>query len=458
MKRFTLMLAGLFLFVNSPMLSAASQIDFSGYYRVQAYSYSGWWQDQSHSNDGANDLSERMIRNRLRMNIVFRPTDGIELKWRVHGPHNARWGRADADYGLTTRYIYGIVKTDFGKISIGRISTDLDSAGLQTLGYVPYYSFGMQGAIFDTDSEKSGIMFRKDWEKWGVKAFYIKETAIGPGSDNYGSDQDYDRFSIEPYYKWDKGGVSLALQYDRNMGRNQSANATATPPRREAYFDTNYHFTINPALTHTWAIDDKKSLTLNLEGKYAWGERKNGPGTVDAQGNRDTKKRDVDGAGIYADLTYKYGGGNVALSGWWMDGTADGSGRHNLVTTGEGFYPFTVFHSPYAFPKPSGSKDLEGHDQNNHWAAAIMGDHALTPEVSLSYALGSFSKVKTANNVSKHMGTEIDFGLTIQLLDNLQFTTKAGYFITGDYYKEQYNRRDYDKNVLSWGNELIFYF
>lgn len=426
-------------------LSAASQFDFSGYYRVQAYSFSGWWQDKNNSNDGANDLSERMIRDRLRMNIVFRPTDQLDIKWRLHGPHNARWGRANADYGLTTRYIYGVVKTDYGNISIGRISTDLDSAGLQTLGYVPYYSLGMQGAIFDADSEKSGLMFRRDWDHWGIKASYIKEAALSADSGNYGSDQDYDRFSIEPYYKWDNGGASLALQYDRNMNKTSAQGV---------YDQTNYFFTINPALMHTWILGESQSLAFHLEGKFARGERKQGPG------GQDTRKKNVDGAGVYADLTLKYGGGEVALGGWWMDGTADNNGRHDLVTTGEGFYPFAVFNSPYAFPQPAGSKSniLEGHNSNNLWAVSIMGSHSLTPEVSLSYALGRFSKSKTEKGVSKYMGTEADLGLTIQLLDNLNFTTKAGYFFTGDYYKEKHDRRDYDKNVFSWGNELIFSF
>lgn len=72
--------------------------------------------------------------------------------------------------------------------------------------------------------------------------------------------------------------------------------------------------------------------------------------------------------------------------------------------------------------------------------------------------MAHFKKSRTRDGVSKDMGTEIDLGLTIQLLDNLKFSTKAGYFITGDYYKEQHNRRDYGQNIMAWGNELIISF
>lgn len=447
MRCFIVFLALFFLSV--PALQAASQVDFSGYVRLRGYGLSGYW--NKGGSDGANSLSEQYATTRFRVNMVFRPTDELEVRWRLHGPHNARWGRADADYGLRTMYVYGVVKTDYGKISIGRISSDFDSAGLQTLGYIPTWGLGSQAFIFDTDSEDDGILYQNDWDnKFGLRAFYMKKSI---DVDGFGSDQDHDRFSVEPYFKWENGGVSLALQYDRNMGKNQTADAATGRPA--VYYDTNYQFAVNPSFMHSWSLGENKKLAVHLEGKYAWGEQKNGPGSVGG-----TKKEDVDGAGIYADLNYNYGPGDVSLAGWWLDGTYDNNGKHDLVDVGEGFYPFVVFyqgHSP-----ASGAQSLEGSYYsgiaNNHWALALMGNHSLTPEVQLNYGAAHFEKSKTRDGVSKDMGTEIDLGLTIQLLDNMKFSTKAGYFITGDYYKEEHGRRDYGKNIMAWGNELIISF
>lgn len=445
MKKLTTFL-GLALFcLGSTVLHAASQVDFSGYLRLRAYGVDGFWNEGG--SNGANSLSEQYATTRFRMNMVFRPTDEIEVRWRAHGPHNARWGAESTSQNLRTMYIYGIVKTDYGRVSIGRISSDFDSAGLQTLGYIPTWGLSSQAFIFDVDSEDDGIMYRNDWDNnFGLKAFYMKKASDSSG---IGSDQDYDRFSIEPYYKWDNGGASLALQYDRNMGQNQRADTSLGRPA--VYYDTNYHFSVNPAFMHQWNLGDSKSLAFHFEGKFAWGERKYGPGSATG-----TKKVDVDGAGLYADLNYNYGPGDMTLGAWWFNGSSTGSGKHDLVNPGEGFYPYVVFYAGHAHPK--GSKSLEGNQRSNHWAVSFMGNHSLTPEVQLNYGVAHFEKSRTRDDVSKNMGTELDLGLTIQLLDNMQFSTKAGYFLTGDYYKEQYNRRDYDKNIMAWGNELIISF
>jgi hypothetical protein len=448
--RFSVLVLALF-FLSAPALEAASQVDFSGYVRLRGYGLHGYW--NKGGQDGANNLSEQYATSRFRVNMVFRPTDEVEVRWRFHGPHNARWGSGSDGFGLRTMYIYGVIKTDYGKISLGRISTDLDSAGLQTLGYIPTWGLGSQAFIFDTDSEDDGIMYHNTWGNGlGLKAFYIKEASDANG---WGSDQDHDRFSIEPYYKWDNGGLSMAIEYGRNMGKNQTADASAIPPRPVAYYSNNYQFSVNPAFMHQWSLGEKKSLAFHLEGKFAWGERKNGPGSL-----KGTKKVDVDGAGLYADLNYKYGSGDVSLAGWWLDGTADNNGKHDLVDVGEGFYPFVVFYQGHSPAR--NSQSLEGSYYsgigNNHWALALMGNHSLTKEVQLNYGVAHFEKSKTRDGVAKDMGTEIDLGLTIQLLDNLKFSTKAGYFITGDYYKERYDRRDYGKNIMAWGNELIISF
>ncbi|MDR0615040.1 MAG: hypothetical protein LBF82_03685, partial [Lactobacillales bacterium] len=72
-------------------------------------------------------------------------------------------------------YYYGFLRTEYGNISVGRISLDFDSAGLQTLGYSPTWGFNAQAFPFDRDTEADGFLYRKDWENgFGLRAYYAK--------------------------------------------------------------------------------------------------------------------------------------------------------------------------------------------------------------------------------------------------------------------------------------------
>lgn len=420
------------LFLTCAPVFSAGEVEFSGLYRVRTYALGNYWNSGGNRGDDLNSLSEQYFVSRLRLNFVFRPTDQIEVRWRFHAPHHTRWGASGEGLATRSMYYYGIAKTDFGRFSIGRQDLDLNAAGLQTLGYMPTWGLASQGFIFDVDSEDDGIRYDYKWDNWGLKAFYIKEKSDDSG---FGSDQDYDRFSVEPYYAWDNGGLALAVQYDRDMAAKNS---------KGGFYDTNYYFSLNPAFMHQWNVGEGKSLSVHLEGKYSKGRRQTEPGA---------SKYGIDGAGIYADLNYNYGPGDLTLGGWWFDGGLDD--KHNLVHPGEGFYPFLIF---YGLAQARGAKGLEGFMEGNHWGGALLGSHSLTSEVKAFYGVGHFTKNKTLEGVSKNMGTEIDLGLNIQLLDNMRFSTKAAYFMPGDYYKERYDRRDYDKNIMAWMNELMIFF
>ncbi len=127
----------------------------------------------------------------------------------------------------------------------------------------------------------------------------------------------------------------------------------------------------------------------------------------------------------------------------------------------------------------------------NHWALMLSGQHALTEAVSLNYALAYLSLTNpnyrvmqgldlTGATVSgvryrtqdKELGWEADLGVSVQLLDNLAFTSTFGYLFAGDAYQSlkgyeattaggvttfdaQWEDAD---DSYSWVNTLVFSF
>lgn len=128
----------------------------------------------------------------------------------------------------------------------------------------------------------------------------------------------------------------------------------------------------------------------------------------------------------------------------------------------------------------------------NHWALMLSGQHSFTDEITLSYAAAYLALTNpnyrmleqlTYNGTSvrgvdyhtqdKDLGWELDLGLSVQLLDNLAFTSTFGYMFTGDAYRslKGYNASvgDNGDTVLnaewedaddsySWVNSLVFSF
>jgi hypothetical protein len=443
--------------IGSSELRAESPVTFSGYLRIRAYATGGYFPPAG----GEDKASDRLLLTRFRVSLVFKPNENVEVRWRFHAPHNTRWGTdASTQYGVRTMYAFGILKTDCGKFSIGRISSDIDSAGLQTLGYLPTWGMGSQAYIFDHDSERDGMIYRNDWDNgFGLKVFYSKMNSYSSNANYSPKDADYDRYSVEPYYKWETGGVSLALQYDRN---NYSSTAILTDDPVK-----NYSFSLNPAFTQKWVLQEKLALALHAEAKYSNGKYKN-PVPVNAESHRQ------DGFGAYVDLALEYAKGAATLGGWYFDGngqrqasatanpTTDGTRRHDLVQPGEGFYPFVVFYLNHTAPARR-LATFGGKESPNHWAVALMGNHKITDNITLNYGVADFRRSRgvqlvDGSQVSKHLGTEFDLGIVIKFLDNVQFSSKVGVFSSGPYYSQFYNNDVYDGNVWAWGNEIIFNF
>jgi hypothetical protein len=320
---------------------AASQIDFSGYYRL--YNLNGT--NMGHlAGDPA--FTDSMFLNRLVFAITFRPTDELEIVTELRLPTARRWGSGNSGNntgsGFRTHHYYANIKQDWGTISVGRFSQAMNQFGLGSLGYAPSYQpIFTYASPFDSGSPvEDGIRYKNKWDNgFGLMTQYTKRgnNSVGEGGGNdvregASSDQDKDRLQVEGTYEWDGGGVALNLRYDRDASRDKVLFPGMDPDD----FDSRSSFYINPAVMHSWG-----DFSFHFEGMAGWGETK-----VVGAGNRNL---DEEGYAAYLDFDYNYGPGNITLSAWYNAGTGldeaynvDGKSK-SLVSVNQGnFNPLLV--------------------------------------------------------------------------------------------------------------------
>jgi len=475
---------------------AASSVDFSGYYTaiyISEHNIGNFSDSQG--------FADNYFAQRLEINMVFRPTSRLSFNWRLRAPHLGRWGTTDS-YVAQTIHGYGQIQNDWGTISIGRLTDRADDYGLANLGYFPVSAdWGWaQVAPFDGWSFITALEYSHDWDNGlGLLAQYAKLEGTSAGFDHGSSDIDHDRYVFEPRYKWDSGGLSLGLIYERNAnpdGRDAWGNKMA------GFLDKTTSFFLNPAL-----IQNFGRFGLHAEAKLGWGKNE----------IKDQVNIDTEGYGFYLDMDYNYGPGNVTLAGWWVSGTdmEEVSKPHgkskSLVDMGGGFYPLVIAYNynaagwnrlasagvntnaialaneafgHYVLPNRAtvisggDSVDIPGvinpglpnqtvnmvsnerwessnGDTSNHWALSFSGSQALSDDITFRY-VASYLRLNKSNyrtldsylitapntfdtygykTQSKELGVEIDLGLSVQLLDNLLLTSTFGYMFTGDAYQ-----------------------
>lgn len=348
MKRALAMALGAVMVAGSAApATAASHIDFSGYYKIQYMNET----NTSYSR-GDKSFTDSYFQDRLQLDLTFSPTDEISVYWRLRGPGSyKRWGRYEnSDKSLYTQYIYGEIKQDWGTFLVGRISDDLDAYGLASLGYSGTSIAGFTNAMpFDRADVVDGVRYTYAWDNgFGILAQYGKLGNDGQyggriddlGNDlNGASDQDYDRYQVEGTYSWDGGGAALGVFYDRNA-QNGGANW-----RNDVVFHKSQAWGINPAIMHSWG-----DFSIHFEGMAQWGKTYYHYDKLNGRRGEDSVKDR--GYGAYLDFDYNYGPGNVNLASWWVSGTGlDEMDKSNPKSksaadiVGGNFYPLLVAYN-----------------------------------------------------------------------------------------------------------------
>ena len=437
--------------------------------------------------------TDTFFMNRLNLDITFQPTDEISVVWNLRGPNKVRWGTnlnvngENAAGFLYSRQIYGKIVQDWGTVMVGRID-DVDHAGLATLGYEPASAGDgyIYRAPFDWADQVDAIYYTNEWDNgFGLRGYYSKRVSQdggeafgnGQGGPGWYKDGDYDQIMIEPSYKWDGGGAAFAFWMERNFAGKEDLNPNDnnSAGRQAAWY-------INPAISHSFG-----EWSVHAEMMFGWGHNYNrlsDPNNL----NSHLQKAKASGYAFYADVDYNYCAGNVNLGGWYASGTSwdefdktDDAGRwigKNKDFVGMGdfapllvmFYNQTLGNGRWAadagvvagtgtnaldanvvgnFDKRGGGA-TNGNAGSNQWGLVLGGQHAATDYLTLDWAVGYSEQIYSTTRWQKKvvgtdltaadtrwayadtdLGWEIDFGVTIDLLDNLQFSSMFGYMFAG---------------------------
>lgn len=151
-----------------------------------------------------------------------------------------------------------------------------------------------------------------------------------------------------------------------------------------------------------------------------------------------------------ADRPFLSGGGQAAidgLTGGVWDGTGAGLSFQDALS---------AYFSGAGVVDRRRTSSFNNNTAANHWALALVGKHSFSPEITMNYALGYLALNKPNYRVvnratwdvggqaisgvsyaeqKKDLGFEADLGFTLQLLDNLRFSSLFGYMFTGDAYR-----------------------
>ncbi|MDR0549849.1 MAG: porin, partial [Deltaproteobacteria bacterium] len=322
---------GLFLMADFAAY-AETKINLSGFYKIFHENNVNFLRNV----DSDHRDNESYFWHRLQLTVDFKPTEDVTVRWVLRGPNNVRWGQvpygdasganlAARPLDLFTRAIYATVNTDYGKFVLGRHNGSMvgNIGGLETLGYNQRYGDFLVVHAFDWNLPFDGITYSKTWDNgFGIHVLYVKERSENSTAHLYDSDNDADRFGIEPFYKWDGGGVSLLLSYARDKSPNNSYNLTQGGVTYAYPVRDNWTFFVNPALILSWG-----NFTFHFEGKAAVGETeyRRSINQAGAPVLRSTKIKDA-GLGFYLDGVYKYGPGAVTLAAWFVDGSSPDEG------------------------------------------------------------------------------------------------------------------------------------
>ena len=461
------MALGAMLVAGAVPASAKSQVDFSGVYKTYMI---GSWNSAFDKKDGPDYDSDFFLADRLQLDFGFNATDEVSVYWRLRAPSDNRWGNSNS--AVTSKYYFGEIKQDWGTLSLGRLKDSYSNLGLASLGYAPAGPDVSATYIgpFDYDNAFSGVRYanRTDGGFQMAAAILRLGTKQHPGDGSLLGkelhDETTDLYVIEPAFFFDNGGASFGIHYLRD----HSGTYKTAAPDKPAYTE----YSLNPAVVYNMG-----DLSIHFEAKAGFGKSQVDFG---AEENKNS------GYAGYLDFDYNYGPGNAALAMWYASGPGDENGDKAKGTVGfEKFTPLLVAYGAneapidwYGPPVPSIGKNnyaplnvvqianfnsapltpgAQGAQADaNHWAAALLGAHAFSDDLTMTYALGYLNLVKVKPGAKKQIGTELDLGLQIQLLDNLSLGSTVGYLMAGDALKDASGEKP--DPAYTWYSTLIFSF
>lgn len=400
---------------------AKTKVSFSGDYRVQWR----YWNNYTLADDSDDEDKLSYIRHRWRMNFKLMPTDRLDMNMRFTYKDHV-WGTgsrsyynpsanqpmySDAAYVELDRLYMGI-NTGMGRFELGKQPTG--ASGLVSMGWSG--SSFAPSEIGDALTVSNGTM---DWIlPMGSMWFYLswEKKAEMEGFDGV-QDGDNDGFTAIVGGKLGSMGQwSLLGHYLRNA--TLAANGFASFGLPAGYYDKQTYFFLQPALMLNFG-----AFTIASELGYL-------TGTIESMDTDIAEDIDITGLRFFIAATFNYGAGTVGLQYSYTSGDDPDTDEYEAYTgTGADFIPMFVAYDAFGYFADSA---------NHHFVGAWV-DHSVSEDLMLHAAFGWFKVIEVPDEVDDAGGIEFDFGVSYNVMSNLNNTLMFGYFMPGDYFKGGYD-------------------
>lgn len=418
-KALIIAFAALLVIAFAAPVMAETKVTFSGDYRVRGFYVNNAFGLADESGD---EFKSSFFDQRFRFFAKFAPNDKVALNIAVNGLKDNKWGTQvsnlswaghagslggpaggqEYNSGLELFKAYLEINTAYGLFVVGR-QTGQGTGGLTLLGYGGS-PVGMDRLVLDSEHESDRVKYVYASGPLTLVGVYDKNVELDWATgDGYG---DADNWAIVPIYKFANGGVGVVFAYVYDY----------TNPAVDSSFTV-----VNPGLQLNFG-----AFQLNGEAQWAFGTNQS-----NIDGVEDT---DLTGSAYYIDGIYKYGPGEVGLLYAWFQGDddlADDEIEGFASGSGADFVPLLL-----AYDIGVGNAVAAGPgNTNNHQIISAWWDHSVTEDLLLHAAWGWMSRLEVPDGWDESMGNEFDFGLSYNLMDNLNYTALFGYFMAGDYFK-----------------------
>ncbi len=399
---------------------AETKLSFSGTYRVR-----GWYVNNlTLQDDSDNEDKSSYFDHRFRLDVKLMPAENLTLHVKLQALKDNKWGTqssglnwankpgslgggaGDAEYNSSFEMykVFMAIRTKFGIFDLGRQSGGVAGLAVLNVGASPV---GADRFIFDGEGSRDRIKWTFAVGKFVMLAVYEKDKeqdSIPALNVLNEQELDKDNFYLLPIYQFENGAVNCLFAYVRDRSTMTAKSDI---------------FSVNPALSLKFG-----PIELATEMKWVTGSMKSDFLGLDM---------DLEGAAYYFEGAYNYGSGKIGAYYLWLQGDDDVTDDKvkGLTRSGADFIPLLIAYD-------IGLSTWNLCDQANHWTFGLWWNHNLTESLLLQAAYGYIKINETemfGPNVDDSYGSEIDFGLLYNFMENLSYEVRLGYFMPGDFHK-----------------------
>jgi hypothetical protein len=420
MKKFMILalaLAATFMFVVPAM---AVDVEFSGNYRVRGFWTDNMALDETGGSDAAFD-------HRFHIEPVFKIHDNLKLTTRIRGQEDAIWGDGSpnpnkyndtSDHGIIFKRVYADINLDAISLRIGRMAS---------------------GACGITYSDSEGQSDRIKLIMNDIDPFYLDFTYTKATEDDYlndTSDQDADKYHFHGFYTSETMRAGMLFGFINSKTQSITGGA--------AGYDKQF-WHINP-----YAEGNMGPLSYLFEAEWKTGDYQD-------YSRISGSDRDYDAWRWLVSAAFNTGPASVGAGWAHSDGQDyDASGDHDYTDADGGgmdWQPFLILTHYQANANLGGIGNLN--PRNSSYLSEFGFDiyyleGSFTPmeKLTLSAILGwAYADEDTpqaggGDKYDDEIGWEFDVGAKYQVMDNLSYDVKLGYFSPGDLWEDIDSEKD----------------